>query len=66
MATFNVKREVELEFTIDTYDDCIEFNVSNLDDDCAYTIFRVYYDGSVEVMTSGLEDAGLDPEVAFN
>ncbi len=66
MAYMNVKREVELEFTAEVGEDCVEFVVYDSDTDCANVLFRVYDDGSSEVLTQELEDAGLDPDVEVN
>ena len=63
MAILNVKLGVEFEFNVEAVDDYVELNVYNSVDDCEYTIFRVFEDGSSEVLTSGLKDVGLNPDV---
>lgn len=66
MACMNIKREVELEFTVEVGEDCVEFVVYDSSTDSAYVLFRVYDDGRSEVLTNELEDAGLDPDVEVN
>jgi hypothetical protein len=63
MANLNVKLGVDFEFDVVAVDDYVELYVFNSVDDCGYPIFRVFEDGSSEVLTSELENLGLNPDV---
>jgi hypothetical protein len=62
MEHFNVKKAIEFEFQFDLElgENYIEVIAYNTDTDQGATIFRVYDDGSSEVLTGGLKNVGLD------
>jgi hypothetical protein len=65
MANLNVATTVYFEFNVVEECESVALVVRNTETEKEWVIFRVYDDGSSEVLTLSLENAGLDTDVVI-